>query len=155
MKIGRPSGYTKEIGDEICERLSDGESLRAICRDDHMPNKSMVFRWLYEFQSFRDQYARAKEEQADTLADDILDIADDGRNDTYADDEGNKKVDFDAIQRSRLRVDARKWIASKSKPKVYGDRIQQEISGTLAVEQMSDEELDRKIAEKLTLAQKS
>lgn len=155
MKIGRPSGYTKEIGDEICERLSDGESLRAICRDDHMPNKSMVFRWLYEFQSFRDQYARAKEEQADTLADDILDIADDGRNDTYVDDEGNKKVDFDAIQRSRLRVDARKWIASKLKPKVYGDRIQQEISGTLAVEQMSDEELDRKIAEKLTLAQKS
>lgn len=155
MKIGRPSGYTKEIGDEICDRLSDGESLRAICRDDHMPNKSMVFRWLYEFQSFRDQYARAKEEQADSLADDILDIADDGRNDTYIDDEGNKKVDFDAIQRSRLRVDARKWIASKLKPKVYGDRIQQEISGTLAVEQMSDEELDRKIAEKLTLAQKS
>lgn len=155
MKIGRPSGYTKEIGDEICERLSDGESLRAICRDDHMPSKAAVFRWLYVNQTFRDQYARAKEEQADSLADDILDIADDGRNDTYVDDEGNKKVDFDVIQRSRLRVDARKWIASKLKPKVYGDRIQQEISGTLAVEQMSDEELDRKIAEKLTLAQKS
>ena len=149
------SSYTKEIGDEICERLSDGESLRAICRDDHMPNKSTVFRWLYVNQIFRDQYARAKEEQADTLADDILDIADDGRNDTYIDDDGKKRVDFDAIQRSRLRVDTRKWIASKLKPKVYGDRIMQEVSGSLSIDQLSDEELDKRLAEKLATVKQS
>jgi hypothetical protein len=131
-KIGRPpgiTGYTQEIGDEICERLVDGESLRRICLDDHMPSKSAVFRWLYDNRSFRDQYARAKEEQADAMADDMLDIADDGANDTYVDENGNKKTDHDCIQRARLRVDTRKWIASKLKPKVYGDRIMNEVSG--------------------------
>lgn len=153
MAIGRPSGYTNEIADAICERIADGESLRKICLDDDMPSKSMVFRWLHQIESFRDQYARAKEEQADTLADDILDIADDNSQDKYVDEEGKTRVDNEVVARSRLKVDARKWIASKLKPKVYGDRIQQEISGSLAIEQMSDEELDRKLAEKSILAQ--
>lgn len=127
--MGRPSDYSDTTADEICERISNGESLRRICLAENMPSKSAVFRWLYANEKFRDQYARAKEAQADALADDILDIADDGENDTYIDDEGNKRVDNDVIARSRLRVDARKWIASKLKPKVYGDRVQQEVTG--------------------------
>jgi len=121
--------YTDEIANEICSRLVDGKSLKKICEMDDMPSKSTVFKWLSENETFSDKYARAREAQADTLADEIIDIADDGENDTYEDDEGNVKTNQDVIARSRLRVDARKWIASKLKPKKYGDKITQELTG--------------------------
>lgn len=118
-ETGRPSDYSDAIADKICDRLADGESLRKICLDEDMPSKSAVFRWLASNETFRDQYARARDAQADTLADEILDIADDGSNDFMGDDE---KYNGDAVQRSKLRVDARKWIAAKLKPKVYGEK---------------------------------
>ncbi len=121
-KTGRPSSYTDEIADRICERLADGESLRRICRDDGYPDKATVFRWLGVNPTFRDQYARSREAQADALFDEILDIADDGTNDTYIDDNGKPRVDQDVIARSRLRVDVRKWMAGKLRPKVYGEK---------------------------------
>lgn len=119
--------YTDEIANEICARLVDGMSLKKICEMDDMPSKSTVFKWLSENEVFSDKYARAREAQADTLADEIIDIADDGTNDTYEDEEGNVRTDHDVIARSRLRVDARKWIASKLKPKKYGDKIQTDV----------------------------
>ena len=125
----RPSEYSHAVADAICEELANGRSLRAICVDDGMPSKSTVFRWLAANMEFRDQYARAREAQADALADEILDIADDGGNDTYTDDDGRERVNVDVIARSRLRVDARKWIAAKLKPRVYGDKIAAELSG--------------------------
>ena len=73
--------------------------------------------------AFSEQYARAREAQADKLAEESLQIADDGRSDTYLDAEGNEKTDNEAIQRSRLRVDTRKWLASKMAPKKYGDKV--------------------------------
>lgn len=127
--MGRPSDFTQELVDLICERIAEGESLRKICADEDMPNKATVFRWLAADETFSDQYARAREAQADVLADEIVNIADDGSNDTYTDDEGKVRTDQDVIARSRLRVDARKWVASKLKPKVYGDKVQQEVSG--------------------------
>lgn len=105
---GKPTAYDQKLADKICERLADGESLRAICRDDDMPTKAAVFRWLEGVQGFADQYARARETQADSLADDIVSIADDG--------------DLDPNDR-RIRIDARKWIAGKMRPKVYGDKV--------------------------------
>lgn len=111
---GRPSSFTQEVADAICERLADGESLRAICRSDGMPAMSMVFRWLQAHPSFREQYTDAREAQADALVEDMLDISDTPSGDA---------------KRDRLRVDTRKWIASKMKPKKYGDRTQHEISG--------------------------
>jgi hypothetical protein len=125
-KIGRPSKFTQEVADAICTRIADGESLRKICESDDMPAKTTVMRWLADEEQhkpFRDQYARAREEQADKLAEEIIEIADDGRNDTYKDAEGQIKVDHDVIARSRLRVDARKWYASKLAPKKYGDKL--------------------------------
>jgi len=116
--MGRPSEFTQYVADEICELLADGISLRKICLRDEMPNKATVFRWLATREEFRDQYARAREAQADTLADEIIDIADDGSNDFMGDDE---KYNGDAVQRSKLRVDARKWLAAKMLPKKYGD----------------------------------
>lgn len=114
--MGRPSKFSDELADDICERLAEGESLRSICRDDGMPRLATIFRWLADprMASFRDQYERAREAQADTYADEIVDIADG----VAAAREG---VGPDPV-RDRLAVDARKWVASKLKPKRYGDR---------------------------------
>jgi hypothetical protein len=151
-KVGRPSSFTPEIADVICVRLAEGESLRSICRDDEMPTQSMVFRWLADDnnKTFREQYARAREAQADHLAEEILEIADDGRNDTYEDENGNTRTDQEVIGRSKLRVDARKWLASKMAPKKYGDKLQTELSGPdgkpieyKRVEDLSDDDLLR------------
>lgn len=89
-----------------------------------MPSKSAVFKWLAQRKDFADQYARAREAQADALFDEILGIADDGKNDTYTDEEGNVRTNQDVIARSRLRVDARKWMAGKLRPKVYGEKLE-------------------------------
>lgn len=112
--IGRPTSFTQKVADAICEQLADGRSLRSICLDDGMPVKSTVFKWLIAHPSFKDQYAHAREAQADTLADEIQDIADE------------KCKDMVAVQRNKMRLDARKWLASKMKPKVYGDKVEPE-----------------------------
>jgi hypothetical protein len=125
--VGRPSDFTDAIADAICEKLADGQSLRTICAGDEMPNRATVFRWLASNETFRDQYARARDAQAEALADEILDIADDGSNDwmeRYDDEGGNIgwRENGEAMQRSKLRVEARKWVAAKLLPKKYGDK---------------------------------
>jgi hypothetical protein len=115
---GRKTEFAQTIADTICDKLADGKSMRTICLADDMPAPSTVFKWLKQQPDFAEQYARAREAQADTLADEILDIADDGANDFMEDG----KYDGDAVARSKLRVDARKWVAAKLKPRVYGDK---------------------------------
>jgi hypothetical protein len=127
--MGRESEFTQAIADTICEKIANGESLRSIVKSDDMPAQSTVFKWLSENKYFSEQYARAREAQADKMADEILSIADDGLNDTYLDEDGNKRTDHDVIARSRLRVDARKWLASKMAPKKYGDKVEQTVQG--------------------------
>ncbi|WP_337054002.1 terminase small subunit protein [Pseudoxanthomonas sp. USHLN014] len=127
------------MADAICERIADGESLRDICAGEDMPNKATVFRWLGKHQEFSDQYARAREEQAESFADEMVAIADEqvtmvraDKHGTKADDDdGNTEVIFDAtaVARNRLRVDTRKWVASKLKPKKYGDKSTTELTG--------------------------
>ncbi len=112
----------------ICARMSEGESLRSICRDDSMPDKSTVFRWLAAHAEFRDQYARAREARTDAMAEEILEISDDGSNDTYEVD-GREVTNQDVIARSRLRVDTRKWLMARMAPKKYGDRLEQVLTG--------------------------
>lgn len=131
---GRPSEYTKEIADEICERIAEGESLRRICLSDHLPNRKTIFHWLLNdtHPGFCDQYRKAREMQAENFADEMNDIADDGSNDYMenVDEQGaviGYKLNGEHIQRSKLRIDTRKWIASKLKPKKYGDKL--ELSG--------------------------
>lgn len=111
--MARPSEFTQERADAICEEIVKGKSLRAICAADDMPAVSTIFKWMNDFPSFSEQYARAKDEQAELLADEIISIAD-----TEADS-----------QKARVRIDARKWVASKLKPKKYGDKTQLEHSG--------------------------
>lgn len=107
---GRPSDYSDQVADEICERIADGESLRSICRDDEMPATSTVCKWLGKYPEFAEQYARARELQADSLFDDILDIADKG------------KVGLETPEDRRIAIDARKWMAGKLKGK-YSDKV--------------------------------
>ena len=124
--IGRPTMFNDKIAASILERLADGESLRAICDGEDMPSRVTVWRWLNSNSDFSSQYARAREEQADSIFDEILTIADDGRNDWMArnagDGEGLSWVENgEALRRSALRIDARKWMAGKLRSK-YSDK---------------------------------
>lgn len=122
--MGRKTSYTKPIGDEICNRLAGGESLRGICQSNHLPDKSTVVRWLLSESAdhvhFRAQYAHAREIQYQLMADEIIDIADDGSNDYMVRKRGEVEElaeNHEVIGRSRLRVDTRKWFMSKVLPK--------------------------------------
>jgi hypothetical protein len=126
--MGRPSDYSPEVTAAICDRLAKGESLRKICEDDDQPDKSTVMRWLASHDEFRDQYARAREAQADYWAEEIIDISDDGSRDVVVVD-GVEKTNQDVIARSRLRVDTRKWLMARMAPKKYGDKVTTEVSG--------------------------
>ena len=132
--------FSQEAFDEICERIANGESLRSICASDGMPNKASVFRWMAgeEAQPLRDQYARARDAQADTLFDEILDIADDASGDLIETEDGGTRLNAEHVQRSRLRIDARKWMAGKLRPKVYGDRLELDGKVGLTVTLESD-----------------
>jgi hypothetical protein len=131
--IGRPSSYTPELADLICERLADGRTLRDVCRDEDMPTESTVRTWANDDrEGFYAQYARAREIGYHAMADETLEIADDGRNDWVRrqDENGETYVlNGEHVQRSRLRVDTRKWLLSKALPKLYGDKIIQEVTG--------------------------
>lgn len=125
--IGGISEYTPEIGIEICNQLAEGLSLRTVCTGEGMPDKRTVFNWLRKYPEFKAAYDIAKQEASDALVEEIQDIADDGRNDYMASldpDNPGYKLNGEAINRSRLRVDTRKWIASKMKPKKYGDKLE-------------------------------
>jgi hypothetical protein len=98
-----------------------------------MPARTTVYEWVFDnIEGFAGRYARAREMQAHALVDDLAAISDDGTNDWVANNDPENPgyaVNGEHIQRSRLRVDARKWAASKILPKVYGDKIQQEHTG--------------------------
>lgn len=134
----RASEFTQDIADAICERLADAESLRSICRDDAMPTTSTVCKWLTQQPSFAEQYARARELQADALFDEVLDIAEDGRNDWMEkqDKDGDQigwVLNREAVARSQMRIDARKWMAGKLRPKKYSDKLQIDQNTTIGL----------------------
>lgn len=126
-KIGRPTVFTQHIADLICVRISEGESLKSITQDEEMPDRATVYRWLAADPLFCDMYTRAREDQADTLADEILAIADEQPEiipvvDKRTGELIEHKLDGAFLQWQRNRIDTRKWIAMKLKPRKYGDR---------------------------------
>lgn len=131
--MARPSKYSETLADKLCIRLAEGESLRSICTDDEFPDKSTVIRWLATKPEFCDRYAQAKQVSTYLMAEDILDIADDSQNDfieKLAKDGGRESgLSPENIQRSRLRVDSRKWLMAKLMPNRYGEKQQLEHSG--------------------------
>lgn len=128
---GRPSDFTPELADRICEQLADGNSLRSICQAEGMPNRSTVARWLATNEQFRDQYAHACEMRQEELFDQIIEIADTpmvGQK-SVSKATGLEITEADMIEHRRLQVEARKWTLGKMAPKKYGDKVQQELTG--------------------------
>jgi hypothetical protein len=113
-KAGRPTIYSKELVEEICKRLGNGQTLRSICREEGFPNQDTVHNWLNKYPEFVEQYTHARIQQADTYAEMIVDEA---------------FSSHDAAI-GRLRMDALKWAASKMAPKKYGDKIEVEANQT-------------------------
>ncbi|NQW01663.1 MAG: hypothetical protein HQ483_18310 [Rhodospirillales bacterium] len=118
-KRDRPTRQTGKITDAICRRIAEGESLQSLCKDPKMPSLASVQGWLADpaNEKFRAHYARALEIQADFYADQIIEISDTEEN----------------PQKARIRIDARKWKAAKLRPRVYGDKIQQDHRADLAL----------------------
>lgn len=111
--MARPSKYTEKLAGEICRRIAGGESLRSICKNEEMPSRETIYQWLKNNKSgFPDQYARARELQADALVDQVLDII------------TIKHETMIEVNSDRLKIDAIKWMAGKLKPKEYGDKQQ-------------------------------
>jgi hypothetical protein len=129
-KRGRPSKYTDALAAEICERLSKGETLASICRDDRMPDPANVWRWRDSKPAFSQAIARARDLGFDAIADECVAIADATHRDTISTEHGDRP-DAEWIARSRLRVDTRLKLLAKWSPKKYGERLELEQSGEL------------------------
>ena len=137
-----------DIFEKICNEIEKGAALRNILKVENMPSTSTFYKWLDEDEIKSKHYARATEIRADIIFDDILNIADQNDNDTFINDEGKEVVNNDVIQRSRLKIDARKWILSKLNPKKFGDKTDITTNGKelsfpiLNIDPFSDEAND-------------
>jgi hypothetical protein len=154
--MARPSDFTQEIADEICERIATTpRGIDFICESDEgLPSARTVHRWLNANEAFRQSYLRARERQADLLFDQCLEIADDNSNDTKlvgAEGAEHEAANSEWISRSKLRVDTRLRMAGKLAPKKYGDAVHLKHSapdgGPIQYTDLSDEELERRIAQ--------
>jgi len=136
---GRPTGYSNKVAEAICEQIAHGQGLKSICQADGMPTDRTVYLWLRmkEHVEFLHMYARAREDQQEHWADEIVEIADDATNDWMLrqtkSGETVAVVNSDNINRSRLRVDTRKWLMAKLMPRKYGDFKTLEHRGQLEV----------------------
>lgn len=116
----RPTKFSAAIAATICARLAAGETLRAICRDPSLPGEETVRRWAVERQAFAAELERAREIGYTTLADELLEIADDSAAGDRVDAKGRRRSDAEAIRRSRLRIETRKWLLARTVPQVRG-----------------------------------
>jgi len=134
LKVGRPSMYTEELALKICKAIATStDSLRKICdRNVDFPCKDTVNEWRFDYPKFSGLYTLAKQQQAELLAEEILDISDYTALDSKINFKtGEETLDTEWVARSRLRVDSRKWLACKLVPKVYGDRSTNESTVTI------------------------
>lgn len=120
-----------EVFNTICDELEKGFSLRSILRRENMPSSRTFFKWIDEDTEKVKQYERSVELRSELLFDEIIEIADKQGEDVGEDEQGNKVINHNIVQRNRLQIDARKWALSKMLPKKYGDKIQQEHSGEI------------------------
>ena len=111
---GRPTDFSQEIADAVFTHMVEGKSVRSFCANKANPSLTTLYRWLRENPEFRQQYESGLEMRADTHAEQLIEISEDDTGD---------------VQRDRLKVDTRKWLMSRMKPKKYGDKITQEHTG--------------------------
>ena len=144
MPAGRPTKYTPELAAAICEDISNSSCGIHQIAKNHNVTATSIMEWLGKYKEFAEMYARAKDLQADYMAKEMIEIADEATRDTITDPEtGNEYANNEWIQRSKLRVETRKWLAAKLAPKKYGDKIDvttdgQPISHTTASIKLSN-----------------
>lgn len=107
------TSFNQKLFDRICERIAGGESLRAICKTKDYPVQRTVLRWVAKDEKLAAQYAEAQNMRAEHYFDEIIDIADKGAD----------------PQKTRVQIDARKWVLARMNPKKYGDKFTQELTG--------------------------
>lgn len=136
MTEGRPTTFTDDIGDLICGLIAEGQSVRKICQLPDMPVISTVMLWVAKgnrgvepYVLFSEQYARAMDDRTEYWAEEIIDIADNDSEDEIFTEDGKRVQNGEFIARSRLKIDSRKWLMGKLKPKKYGDKITNELIG--------------------------
>jgi hypothetical protein len=138
-KRGRPSKYTPELVEEICERISKGEPLRQICRDEHMPHWTAVYDWMRKQESFAIRIADARELGEEAIAQECLEIANSplmGEETTIKDNGGIETKRSDMLGHRKLQIETRLKLLAKWNPKKWGDRQHVEHSGKLGLESL-------------------
>lgn len=126
---------------DILQDIEAGYSLRTVLKNGDNPSSRTFYKWLDEDENKVKQYVRACEDRADEIFEDILDIADNQEKDVYKDSDGNEHTNHNVINRSRLRIDSRKWMLGKMNPKKYSDKI------NLSVDDNRDKTIEVKIVE--------
>lgn len=129
---GRPNSYNAIMAEAICDEIATGRSVLQITQDQAYPSERTIYRWLEHSDEFRQKYARAREFQAEHYASEIVALADtpvEARKIVIKADGSEEITIGDAVERTKVQIDARKWYASKLAPKKYGDRLEQFISG--------------------------
>lgn len=138
--------YRQATMDEICRRMSEGEVLSQILREEGMPSRTVIVRWLQENPEAERQYLQARERLLDLWADEVIEIAEDGRNDWVERENARGQVavvlDKEAIARSRLRIESRQWLLAKLRPETYGDSQRIDLRGRI---DMSEKEVEAEI----------
>lgn len=136
MGRGRPETWTPDKKEQaieiIIDRICQGESTRSIllhANRDILPGMPLFLRWVEADEDLRNQYARAMEIRSEVLFDEILEISDEANADLDIGDDGKLRVIGEAVQRSKLKIEARKWALSKMQPKKYGDKIDHTSGG--------------------------
>jgi len=158
--MGRHSSYTPEIGDEIIERLSNGEPLRQICRDEHIPKWDAVYRWMDKDPEFAQRIARAREIGEDAIAQEALLIADTplmGER-TKTGKDGTEVWEEDMLGHRKLQIETRLKLLAKWNPKKWGEKVTQTVEGgdkPVQIDNVSEVEAARRVAFLLTKAAKA
>lgn len=131
--VGAPSTYNLEIAEEICTAVATSTlGIKRLCEmNKHWPNVNTVYEWRWKHKDFGDMYVQAKRHQAELMAEEIVDISDNDAYDYVTNEDGKEIFNSEHVQRSRLRVDSRKWVACKLAPRLYGDRIINENHHTI------------------------
>jgi len=124
IKTGRPTDYNDELADEIVDAIAtSNKGLITLCKENkHWPCRQVILRWRWKHEEFRYKYEEAKKQQVELLVDECIDIADNIYKDDIISEAGNVVCNAEYINRSRLRIDTRKWLASKLAPRIYGDK---------------------------------
>ena len=146
--------YNEDIAVEVCERIAAGELLRHICDDPRIPGQGTLHKWMAAEPTFAVAYTRAREQQMDGWSEDIVTISDMVAATTIERLDKNGEalpavVDPGAIQAAKLRIDTRKWLMSKLAAQRYVDKVDVNLSGTVEVSALSDEELEARTRARL------